>query len=297
MTTLPHPTAIRRIAWPILAAAFLTLPLAAQEPPTTPTMTPTPHPLIEGSVLFNWDSLAGKPTAIGYYRQVVDAAIPTMDRFEMHVTTLNPGNSPHPPHHHPQEELILIKEGTLESSINGHKDRVGPGSVLFFASNDVHNVMNVGEKPATYYVINFYTPATASVRNQAAAEWAPPGMLKSCAMNWDALKPTAMAAGVKRYSYVDSPTLTYARLEIHATTMPPGVPASAVHHHPWLEVIVIREGSIEFNLNGVRQTGGPGSIMYIAPNTLQSSRNPGTVPATYTVFMVAPAASVGPAGS
>jgi quercetin dioxygenase-like cupin family protein len=254
-------------------------------------MTPSPHPFLDGSTLYAWGSLAGKPTGIGYYRPVVDAVIPTMERFEMHVTTLNPGMISHLPHHHPQEELILIKDGTLESSINGRKDRVGAGSVLFFASHDVHNVTNVGDRPATYYVINFYTAATAAVRNQPAADWAPPGTLRSCALGWDSLQPTTMAAGAKRYSYVDSPTLTFARLEIHATTMPPGGPASPVHHHPWLEVIVIREGSLEFNLNGLRQTAGPGSIMYIAPNTLQSSRNPGTVPATYTVFSVASAAS------
>jgi quercetin dioxygenase-like cupin family protein len=254
-------------------------------------MTPSPRPLLAGSSFFDWDSLAGKPTGIGYYRPVVDATIPTMERFEMHVTTLNPGMISHLPHHHPQEELILVKEGTLESSINGHKDRVGAGSVLFFASHDVHNVTNVGERPATYYVINFYTAATATVRDQPAADWAPPETLRSRAINWEALEPMTMAGGVKRYSYVDSPTLTFARLEIHATTMPPGVPASAVHHHPWLEVIVIREGTLEFNLNGQLRTAGSGSIVYIAPNTLQSSRNPGTVPATYTVFSVASAAS------
>jgi quercetin dioxygenase-like cupin family protein len=291
MTPLTRPKSIRRMAWPVVAAALLPFHVAAQPSPTSASMTPPSYPFLEGSAYFDWGSLAGKPTGVGYYRPVVDARIPTMERFEMHVTTLNPGMISHLPHHHPQEELILVKDGTLESSINGRKDRVGAGSVLFFASHDVHNVTNVGDAPATYYVINFYTAATAAVRNQPAADWAPPGTLKSCALDWKALVPTTAASGAKRYVYADSPTLTYANLEIHATTMPPGVPASAVHHHPWLEVIVVREGSVEFNLNGLRQTGGPGSIMYIAPNTLQSSRNPGTVPATYTVFMVASAAS------
>jgi quercetin dioxygenase-like cupin family protein len=254
-------------------------------------MTPPVLPFLEGSAFFDWGSLVGKQTAVGIYRPVVDARIPTMERFEMHVTTLIPGKMSHPPHHHPQEELIFVREGTLESDINGRKDRIGAGSVLFFASHDVHNVTNVGDVPATYYVINFYTPATAAVRSQAAADWAPPGMLRSCALDWNALKPTTIAAGAKRYAYVDSPTLTFARLEIHATTMPPGAPASAVHHHPWLEVIVMNEGAMEYDLNGLRQTAGPGSVVYIAPNTLQSSRNPGTVPATYTVFSVASAAS------
>lgn len=285
------------MAWLALAAAFPPLHSAAQESPTSAPMTPPPRPFIVGSAFFDWDSLVGKQTGIGYYRPVVDATVPTMERFEMHVTTLLPGRVSHPPHNHPQEELILVKEGTVESSINGRKDRVGAGSVLFFASHDVHNVTNVGDGPATYYVINFYTAATGAVRNQPAAEWATPGLLKSCAMDWKALVPTAMAAGAKRYAYADSATLTFARLEIHATTMPPGAPASAVHHHPWLEVIVMREGAMEYDLNGLRQTAGPGSIMYIAPNTLQSSRNPGTVPATYTVFSVASAASIAPPSS
>lgn len=38
-----------------------------------------------------------------------------LDELECHVRTLNPGESPHPPHQHRAEEMIILKEETLES--------------------------------------------------------------------------------------------------------------------------------------------------------------------------------------
>jgi quercetin dioxygenase-like cupin family protein len=55
--------------------------------------------------------------------------------MECHVTTLNPGQAPHPPHQHAQEELFIVKEGTAEALVNGEWKRLGPGSVVFQASH------------------------------------------------------------------------------------------------------------------------------------------------------------------
>jgi quercetin dioxygenase-like cupin family protein len=243
-----------------------------------------------GSSVFLWDSLMVKQTGVGLLRPVVDAPTPTFDRFELHITTLNPGRISHPPHHHPQEEIILIKEGTVESSINGHTERLGAGSLLFFASHDVHNLTNVGTEPATYYVINFYTPATAAVRDQPAAEWAPPGMLRSSAIDWDKLEAKSTANDTRRY-LVNSPTLTFTNLEIHATTVQPGRPATPAHRHPWIQLIVMKEGIMQATINGVPKSAGPGSIIFIASNDLQSMKNVGSVPATYHVIAVSSAAT------
>ena len=51
--------------------------------------------------------------------QVLRAPTATLDELEYHVTTLNPGQSPHPPHQHPNEELIIVKEGAVEAYLNG----------------------------------------------------------------------------------------------------------------------------------------------------------------------------------
>ena len=117
---------------------------------------------VMGSTVFDWNTLKAEPTKIGSVRRVVQRPTATLDELEMHITTLMPGQTPHPPHQHPAEELLIIKEGTVESLVNGQLQRVGPGSIVFQASNQMHTILNVGDTPATYHVI----------------QWKSPGMLK-----------------------------------------------------------------------------------------------------------------------
>jgi mannose-6-phosphate isomerase-like protein (cupin superfamily) len=39
--------------------------------------------------------------------------------------------------------------------------RVGPGSIIFQASNQMHSIRNVGTTPATYHVIQWKSPGMA----------------------------------------------------------------------------------------------------------------------------------------
>jgi XRE family transcriptional regulator, regulator of sulfur utilization len=117
-------------------------------------------PDVLGSTTFDWNSIPAKTTEVGSVRQVVSKPTATLENLEVHITTLNPGKSPHPPHRHPNEEMLIIRQGTLEALINGEWKRVGPGSVIFFASNQLHGVRNVGDDPAIYHVVNWKTAAT-----------------------------------------------------------------------------------------------------------------------------------------
>jgi uncharacterized cupin superfamily protein len=83
---------------------------------------------------------------------------PTLDELEIHISTLAPGKSPHAPHQHVHEELLILKEGTLETFQSGKTTRVGPGAIIFQSSNELHNVTNVGTTPATYFVIGWDSP-------------------------------------------------------------------------------------------------------------------------------------------
>jgi mannose-6-phosphate isomerase-like protein (cupin superfamily) len=73
--------------------------------------------------------------------------------IELHETELAPGEAPHPPHHHVHEEMLMIREGTLEVTIAGRSANLGPGSVAFVASGDHHGWRNVGTTRARYYVL------------------------------------------------------------------------------------------------------------------------------------------------
>ena len=122
---------------------------------------PKPEPL--RSRVFDWKDLAVRQNATGEVRSVVRAPTVTLDELEMHITTLKPGLASHPPHQHPNEELLIIREGTVEALVSGELKRIGPGSIIFQASNQLHNIKNVGDVPATYHVINWKSPLTPKV--------------------------------------------------------------------------------------------------------------------------------------
>ena len=120
-----------------------------------------PQTAVMHSKVFDWNGFTVNKTAVGESRQVVRSPTPTLDELEMHITTLNPGQTSHAPHQHPNEELIIIREGTVETLSLGEWKRVGPGSIIFNASNELHGIRNVGTGPATYHVINWTSHKTS----------------------------------------------------------------------------------------------------------------------------------------
>jgi quercetin dioxygenase-like cupin family protein len=86
-------------------------------------------------------------------RAVLDGATHTGFMVEMHETELAPGMMPHSSHHHVHEEMLILREGSVEVTIEGKTTRLEPGSVAFVASNEEHGWRNVGEGPARYFIL------------------------------------------------------------------------------------------------------------------------------------------------
>lgn len=64
---------------------------------------------------------------------------------------LKAGATPHPPHKHPEEEFLLVTEGSGEISIEGKITKVGPGSMMYTAANRLHGIVNTGKTPMLFY--------------------------------------------------------------------------------------------------------------------------------------------------
>jgi quercetin dioxygenase-like cupin family protein len=135
-----------------LAVAFMAVVI------TLGVMAVTAQTTVMQSTVFDWNSIAVKQTDVGSVRQFFRSPTVTLDELECHVTTLKPGLQSHPPHQHPNEELIIIREGNVEVLSNGEWKKAGPGSVVFNASNQLHALKNVGTIPAVYHVINWKSP-------------------------------------------------------------------------------------------------------------------------------------------
>lgn len=263
--------------FPVLAMSLQIIPAAE---PAEKKLKPT-----IGSSVFKWEDLKLRPTPNGERRDVSDNPTPTFSVFECHITTLNPGKASHDPHRHAQEELILVKEGTLEVHLNGKTQNAGPGSVFFYASNDAHAVRNVGATRATYWVINLATPVT---HTPAAHHKSP--TLPSRVFDWSKLAVQTTKTGERRQVLKGS-TPTMESLECHVTTVNVGEASHAAHRHPDDEIIIVREGTMDVAINGQTQRASAGSVILFASNDLHGMRNAGDTKLSYFVIRVVTSAT------
>ena len=141
----------RLITLACLASVAFQASLQAQGSGKGPTLSPSHSLVIPG------DSSRGISSSVSArIRSLLDTATTTLERLEVHQTSLAPGGSPHPPHRHVHDEMMLVERGTLEVSQEGVVKRAGPGSLIFQSSNELHGLKNVGLDTAVYWVIAIY---------------------------------------------------------------------------------------------------------------------------------------------
>ena len=105
------------------------------------------------SATYPFENLPVQDADHAQIRKILRGKLATGEHIEAHETTLPPNGYPHPPHHHLHSEMWLIRDGTVELTINGTIHRLGAGGVGFVHSNEEHGIKNVGAGPATYYVV------------------------------------------------------------------------------------------------------------------------------------------------
>jgi (S)-ureidoglycine aminohydrolase len=73
----------------------------------------------------------------------------------MHVTTLNEGLPSHPPHTHPEEEIILLIKGNATMQVENKDFVMSPGDFVFAASGDSHGIRNSGKGQCEYFAFQW----------------------------------------------------------------------------------------------------------------------------------------------
>jgi quercetin dioxygenase-like cupin family protein len=137
-----NPTATRRRDLALLLPALLAVrqASAAPERKLLPART------------YKFEDLPVKKNGENIGREVFDGLTHTGLQVDIHETELAPGLGPHPPHRHIHEEIVMLREGTLEVMIEGKVSTVTPGAVVYVASNEFHGWKNAGSVHAHYFV-------------------------------------------------------------------------------------------------------------------------------------------------
>ena len=105
------------------------------------------------SRVFKYDDLPVRVNGENKSRAVMKGETHSGFQIELHMTELGPGQAPHPPHKHVHEELLMLKDGSLDVTISGQTTHVTTGSIVYVASNEMHGWRNPGTGPAQYFVI------------------------------------------------------------------------------------------------------------------------------------------------
>jgi XRE family transcriptional regulator, regulator of sulfur utilization len=139
---------------PAIMAAGVTR-LDAQQPAAAPAADNSVEKLpVMKTQHFKYDQLPVTANGKNKRLSMFTAKTHTGFKMESHSSDIAPGEVNHPPHQHLREEMILVREGTVELTIAGKAYRLGPGDVGVIGSNEMHNAKNVGTTRALYFIVN-----------------------------------------------------------------------------------------------------------------------------------------------
>ena len=79
-----------------------------------------------------------------------------------HVSVLKKGESPHPPHRHPEEEILLLLAGEIDLIVpdcppdrGGERHRLKPGHFAYYPAEYAHTLETVSEGAANYFMLKW----------------------------------------------------------------------------------------------------------------------------------------------
>jgi quercetin dioxygenase-like cupin family protein len=198
-----------------------------------------------------------------------------LEEIESHVSVLSAGQCPHPPHIHPEEELLIILEGeadiVLATDAEGRDrtvTRLKPGSFTFYPSGQYHTIENPVDAPVTYLMLKW------RAKNGAADE-----PLGTRIFRYSDLLGTPDDGARKHLPLFERPTAQLRKLRAHVSIVPPGG-GYDVHTDPHDVAIIVLAGRVEV----LDENVVPHGVIYCPAGTAHGLRNTGTDTARYLVF-------------
>jgi quercetin dioxygenase-like cupin family protein len=193
-----------------------------------------------------------------------------------HASVLSTGHSPHPPHKHNEEELLLLLAGEVDLILPAQKritgserKRLRPGQFVYYPANFAHTLETISQTPANYLMFKWLAGSSGAHSRlpfgQFDASSGPPD--------------TSAEAGFRMHVLFEGATDYLHKLHCHASTLAPGA-GYEPHADPYDVGIVVLEGEIE--TLGKRATAH--DVIFCTAGEFHGMRNTGDCTVKYIVF-------------
>lgn len=229
------------------------------------------------SHVYYWDKLEPKKEENRVRRQVLEGKTFALSHFEVHTSTLEAGKAPHPPHTHTdEEELIIVKEGSLKVTIKDSTKILGPGSVAMAMPGDQHGFENGGSTPVTYYILKFKSWSAMNTERGKKEGG-------SFMIDWNKL-PVAKTEKGHRRNFFDRGTSQLTKFEMHTTALNAGLVSHAPHTHVQEEIILLLKGNVEMQIGDQFYKAAAGDLIFVSSNVPHALKNVGSGQCEYFAF-------------
>jgi (S)-ureidoglycine aminohydrolase len=226
--------------------------------------------------VYYWNKLESQKEETRVRRQVLEGSTNSLSYFEVHTSTLEPGRTPHPPHKHDdQEELMIVKEGTVKITIAGVSKILGPGSIAFAMPGDDHGIENAGNTAATYYILKYQGRIPDLNRGKQAGS--------SFMLDWNELKTKNTGKGYRR-DFFNRATSQLNQFEMHTTALNADSVSHAPHTHVQEEIILMLRGNVTMHIDGKLYPAFPGDVVFLPSLVPHALLNTGKEQCEYFAF-------------
>lgn len=164
---------------------------------------------------------------------------PCLDRMTCHASVLSPGRSPHEPHAHAEEEVLIVLDGEAELVIvdgegETRVETAAAGTVAWYPAWQRHTIRNASPRPVTYLMFKWINrePLDGDERLPTEVLALEPPTADPAGRGWT----TRLV--------LDGPTRYLRKLHLHLSTVTPGG-----GYEPHVDAhdvgIVVLDGAIE----------------------------------------------------
>ncbi|MEO6329227.1 MAG: cupin domain-containing protein [Ginsengibacter sp.] len=226
------------------------------------------------SGVYNWSNLKPQKTEKRETRKVLEGSALDLANLEIHTSTIGPGVVNHPPYaYNNLEELILIKEGSLQVTINDTTKVLGPGSIVFIVAGDTQSFKNISETPVTYYVLSFRGRNPVNIARGRHGGG-------SFVKDWKDITITKTQKGESRQIF-DRPSSMFERFDMHATNLEAGMISHPPHTHRAEEIILMIKGNVQMQIGENFYNSAAGDVIFLEANVPHALKNTGSEQCSY----------------